>query len=84
MNQIIIRAIRPSDLEAIVEIDAKEGNEYAHLSHGGGVYFEHRAFIDNIRTGRTPLAGMDAAKWSTLVGLAAEESARNGSSPVTF
>ena len=70
--------------ESVVEIDAGEGNKYDHLSHGGGVYFEHLAFIDSIRNNRTPLAGIGVAKWSTLVGLAAEESARNGSTPVTF
>ena len=70
--------------ESVVEIDAKEGNAYAHLSHGGGVYYEHLAFIDSIRTGRAPLTDISVAKWSTLVGLAAEESARNGSTPVTF
>ena len=68
----------------VTEIDAKEGNEYSHLSHGGGVYFEHMAFVDNIRNNRTPLTDINVAKWSTLVGLAAEESARNGSTPVTF
>jgi hypothetical protein len=36
-------------------IEAGTNNEYAHRSHGGGVHFEHLAFIDNIRTGRTPL-----------------------------
>ena len=66
------------------EIETKEGNEYSHLSHGGGVYFEHLAFIDNIRANRAPLTDIHVAKWSTLVGLAAEESARNGSTPVTF
>jgi len=66
------------------EIETKEDNEFSHLSHGGGVNFEHLAFIDNIRNNRTPLTDINVAKWSTLVGLAAEESARNGSMPVTF
>ena len=66
------------------EIDAGKDNEHTHLSHGGGVYFQHLAFIDNIRNNRTPLTDITVAKWSTLVGLAAEESARNGSTPVTF
>ncbi|MBT7301830.1 MAG: hypothetical protein HN849_20060, partial [Victivallales bacterium] len=65
-------------------IEAGADNEYAHLSHGGGVYFEHLAFIDSIRTGRTPLTDIETARWSTLVGLAAEESARNGSTPVNL
>ena len=65
-------------------VDADESKEYAHFSHNGGVYFEHLAFIDSIRNNRTPLTDITAAKWSTLVGLAAEESARNGSAPVTF
>jgi len=65
-------------------IDAGADNEHAHLSHGGGVYFEHLAFIDSIRNNRRPLTDIAAAKWSTLVGLAAEESARNGSAPVTL
>ena len=70
--------------EKRVEIDAKEGNEHAHLSHGGGVYFEHLAFVDSIRTNRRPLTDIDVARWSTVVGLAAEESARKGGLPVTF
>jgi myo-inositol 2-dehydrogenase / D-chiro-inositol 1-dehydrogenase len=70
--------------EPTAEIDTGKDNDYAHLSHGGGIYFEHQAFIDNIRNNRTPLTDIRAARWSTLVGLAAEESARNGSSPVTF
>jgi len=65
-------------------IEAGADNEHAHLSHGGGVYFEHLAFIDSIRTGRTPLTDIETAKWSTLVGLAAEESARNSSTPVSL
>ncbi len=68
----------------VTEIETKEGAEYSHLSHGGGVYFEHLAFIDNIRNDLTPLTDIEVAKWSTLVGLAAEESARNGSTAVTF
>ena len=54
------------------------------LRHSGGVYFEQLAFIDNIRNGKKPLMGIEAAKWSTLVGLAAEESAGNGGAPVTL
>ena len=65
-------------------IDPGPGPEIARLSHGGGVYFEHLAFIDNIRNDRTPFTDVEVAKWSTLVPLAAEESARNGGSPVTF
>jgi predicted dehydrogenase len=65
-------------------IDAGKDNEHPELSHGGGVYFEHLAFIDSIRNRTQPLTDINVAKWSTLVGLAAEESARNGCSPVTF
>jgi hypothetical protein len=54
------------------------------LSHGGGVYYELLDFVENVRTGCEPLTGIEAAKWSTLVGLAAEESARKGGQPVTF
>jgi len=70
--------------QAATEIDAQVDEETSKLSHGGGVYLEHLAFIDSIRNDRTPLTGLDAAKWSTLVGLAAEESARNGGAAVTF
>ncbi|MFB3894085.1 MAG: Gfo/Idh/MocA family protein [Phycisphaerae bacterium] len=56
--------------------------EVAALSHGGPVYYELLDFAENVRAGRKPLAGLDAAKWSTLVGLAAEESARSGGVPV--
>lgn len=65
-------------------IDTSEDNDHAHLSHSGGVYFEHLAFIDNVANNRAPLTDIGVARWSTLVGLAAEESARNGSAPVTF
>ena len=54
------------------------------LSHMGGVYYELLDFLENIRTGRPPLTGIEAARWSTLIGLAAEESARQGGTPVTF
>lgn len=67
-----------------VEVEPTKDNRYAHLSHGGGVYFEHLEFIESIRQNRPPLTDINAAKWSTLVGLAAEESARNGGAPVTF
>lgn len=65
-----------------IQIGVEE--KYRSLSHGGGVYFEHLAFIDNIRNGKKPLTDIEAAKWSTLVGLAAEESAANGGAPVTL
>ena len=67
-----------------VHIDVKPEESINKLSHGGGVYFEHLAFIRNIRNNLVPLTGITAAKWSTLVGLAAEESARKGGEPVTF
>ncbi len=63
-----------------VEMDEKSRK----LSHSGGVYLEHLAFIENIRENKNPLTGIEVAKWSTLVGLAAEESARNGSKAVIF
>ena len=46
--------------------------------------YHHLAFIGNVREARTPLTDIEVAKWSTLVGLAAEESARNGCAPVSF
>ena len=64
-------------------IAAGKDNEYSRLSHSGGVCFEHLAFIDSIRNNRTPLTDTTAAECSTLVGLAAGESARNRSAPVT-
>lgn len=70
--------------QAVTQVELEVDKAISELSHGGGVYFEHLAFIDNIRNNRAPLTGIDTAKWSTLVGLAAEESARNGNMPVTF
>lgn len=67
-----------------IDIDLKGCNAKEELSHGGGVYYEHLAFMDNIRNKRSPLTDINVAKWSVLVGLAAEESARNGNRPVTF
>jgi predicted dehydrogenase len=64
--------------------DAQTDGGVKHLSHGGGVYYEHLHFVDNIRNNKIPLTNIDVAKWSIYVGLAAEESARNGSMPVTF
>lgn len=58
--------------------------EIRKLSHNGSVYLQHQAFIKNIRENTPPVTGFELAKWSTLVGLAAEESARNGNKPVTF
>jgi len=66
------------------DIQVRMDEKYRRLSHTGGVYFEHLAFIDNIRNNKKPLTGIEAAKWSTLVGLAAEESAEKGGMPVTF
>jgi len=65
-------------------IDARGRADAESLSHGGGVYYEHLEFIDCIRNDREPLTDIEVAKWSTYVGLAAEESARNGSRPVEF
>ena len=65
-------------------IDAKGLNNVEHLSHGGGIYYEHVEFVNNIRNNLKPLTDISVAKWSTYVGLAAEESARNGNTPVTF
>jgi len=62
----------------------KPDDNISALSHAGGIYFEHRAFIDNIRNNKKPLTDIETAKWSTLVGLAAEESAGNGGTPVTL
>ena len=66
------------------DIQVRTEGKYRKLSHGGGVYFEHLAFVDNIRNGKKPLTDIETAKWSTLVGLAAEESAGNGGKAVTF
>lgn len=65
-------------------INAKSPANISNLSHGGGVYLEHKAFIENIRKNKKPLTDIEVAKWSVLVGLAAEESARNGNKVVTF
>jgi len=59
-------------------IDASPDPETRKYSHNGGVYLEHLAFIDCIRNGRRPLTDIDAARTSTLVGLAAEESFAKG------
>jgi len=56
--------------------------EVARFSHNGAVYLEHLEFAECVRGGRTPLTGIDAARFSTLVGLAAQESADKGGSTV--
>lgn len=67
-----------------MEINAKGSCKVEALSHGGGVYYEHLDFVKNIRNNLKPLTDINVAKWSTYIGLAAEESARNGSTPVEF
>lgn len=67
-----------------VSIDTRVDSDKVMLSHGGGVYYEHLAFLDNIRRGGRPLTDITAAKWSTVVGLAAEESARGGGRAVSL
>jgi len=70
--------------DATSNIKVKMDKKYKELSHSGGVYFEHLAFIENIRENKVPFTDIEVAKWSTLVGLAAEESARNNGKAVTF
>jgi len=76
--------VKDYDTATTMSIDAQGDSKVEKLSHGGGVYYEHLAFIDNIRSHKTPLTDFNVAKWSVLVGLAAEESARSGGNPVTF
>ncbi|MBN1557646.1 MAG: Gfo/Idh/MocA family oxidoreductase [Lentisphaerae bacterium] len=51
-------------------------------SHAGGVFYEDAAFIEAIRNGTPGYPGFAIARDSVLVGLAAEESARNGGAAV--
>lgn len=76
--------IREYKTNSRVTHDIKYEDRIEKLSHGGGVYFEHIAFVENIRKNKRPLTNIEVAKWSTLVGLAAEESAANGGKAVTF
>ncbi len=64
------------------EVNVKTDPVAKKLSHCGGVYFQHLDFIKSIRGNIRPMNNIDVAKWSTLIGLAAEESARNGGKPV--
>ncbi len=64
------------------KIDCRPPEDIEKLSHKGGVYYEHLEFADCVRTGRRPATGLREGRMSTLIGLAAEESARSGSVPV--
>ncbi len=46
--------------------------EIVKISHKGAVYFEHLAFLDNMRSGSRPLTDATVGWWSTAIGLAAE------------
>lgn len=72
------------DSSTTITYNPRGDSKVEKLSHGGGVYYEHLAFINNVRNNLVPLTDINVAKWSTYVGLAAEESARNGSTPVNF
>lgn len=66
----------------VQSIDVRFDPEIEKLSHGGAVHYEHLAFIDAVRTGRSPLCDIAVARSSTLTALAAEESAAAGGTPV--
>ena len=42
------------------------------ISHGGAVYLEHLAFLENLRTHARPLTDANVAWWATAIPLAAE------------
>ena len=44
--------------------------------HHGATYYQHRAFIDAIRSGRPPLVSLDAGALAVAMGIAAEQSVR--------
>ncbi|MBN1864454.1 MAG: Gfo/Idh/MocA family oxidoreductase [Victivallales bacterium] len=70
---------------SVSDIDTRGSDpEIEKLSHRGGVFYEHLAFIDNIRDNKTPLTDFNVGKWSVLVSLAVEESAANNGMAITF
>ncbi|WP_017378830.1 Gfo/Idh/MocA family protein [Paenisporosarcina sp. TG-14] len=46
--------------------------------HGGGTYYEHVHFVDNIDGANTPTPSIEEGFWSVVVGIAAEESLKQG------
>ncbi|WP_100406932.1 Gfo/Idh/MocA family protein [Bacillus solitudinis] len=46
--------------------------------HGGGTYYEHVYFVDNIEGTSTSTASVEEGFWSVVVGIAAEESLKQG------
>lgn len=52
--------------------------EIEKQSHSGAVYYEHLAFAESIRRGASVVVDAETARWSVIVGLAAEEAVREG------
>lgn len=46
--------------------------------HGGGTYYEHVNFVDNINGVSTSMPSVEEGFWSVIVGIAAEESLKQG------
>ncbi|MFC0471465.1 Gfo/Idh/MocA family protein [Halalkalibacter kiskunsagensis] len=46
--------------------------------HGGGTYYEHVYFVDNIEGKNTSTATVEEGFWSVVVGIAAEQSLKQG------
>jgi myo-inositol 2-dehydrogenase/D-chiro-inositol 1-dehydrogenase len=46
--------------------------------HNGATYYQHRRFLDAVRTGRTPEVTLEDGAMAVRMGLAAQEAARTG------
>ncbi len=46
--------------------------------HNGSTFYQHRKFVDAVRSGAKPDVSMDDGRWAVLIGQAAQLSAREG------
>ncbi|MDA8228223.1 MAG: Gfo/Idh/MocA family oxidoreductase [Desulfitobacterium hafniense] len=56
----------------------KFDNYFAKGFEHGGEVEQHLSFVESIRTGKPTSAGIEAARWSHLIALAAEKSVKTG------
>jgi myo-inositol 2-dehydrogenase/D-chiro-inositol 1-dehydrogenase len=52
--------------------------------HNGATYYQHRRFLDAVRTGRTPEVTLEDGAMAVRMGLAAQEAARTGQGRVSL
>jgi predicted dehydrogenase len=76
------RALSDLEAEYLPEIWRNPPQEAVEAGHGGGDYFQVRAFVDSILNGAPPPIDVFGALDMTVPGLVSEESINNGGIPL--